>query len=230
MNGTAPTVGSVTTPRQERAQATRSRIVEAALELFREHGYDGTTMRAIAKHADVSLGNAYYYFGSKDDLVLGFYDQLQQAHEAEADKVLARETELEDRLRGVVRAWVKEAAPYKDFAGKFFRNASDPSSPLSPFSKESSPIRDNAIALYGRVLEGTKVSPMVKDELPELLWLYAMGIVLFWVHDASTGTKKTYALIDRSVPLVVKLVNLTRYRLLRSAVEDVKALLVEVKQ
>ena len=226
----APTVGSVTTPRQERALETRQRIVDAALELFREHGYDGTTMRAIAKHADVSLGNAYYYFTSKDDLVLGFYDQLNLAHEARAEKVLAKETELEDRLRGVVRAWVTEAAPYKDFAGKFFRNAADPSSPLSPFSKESSPIRDRSIALYGRVLEGTKVSPLVKDDLPELLWLYAMGIVLFWVHDGSRGTARTLALVDRSVPLVVKLVNLTRYRLLRSAVEDVRLLLAEIKK
>jgi AcrR family transcriptional regulator len=220
----------VTTPQQERGAETRQRIVDAALELFREKGYDGTTMRAVAKQAGVSLGNAYYYFAGKDDLVLGFYDQLQTAHTAAAEKVLARETELEDRLRGVVRAWVKEAAPYKDFAGRFFRNASDPSSPLSPFSKESSPIRDNAIALYGRVLEGTKVSPLVKDELPELVWLYAMGIVLFWVHDDSPGQAKTLGLIDRSVPLVVKLINLTRFRLLRSAVEDVKALLVEVKR
>ncbi len=220
----------VTTPQQERGAETRQRIVDAALELFREKGYDGTTMRAVAKQAGVSLGNAYYYFAGKDDLVLGFYDQLQTAHTAAAEKVLARETELEDRLRGVVRAWVTEAAPYKDFAGRFFRNASDPSSPLSPFSKESSPIRDNAIALYGRVLDGTKVSPLVKDELPELVWLYAMGIVLFWVHDDSPGQAKTYGLVDRSVPLVVKLINLTRFRLLRSAVEDVKALLVEVKR
>jgi AcrR family transcriptional regulator len=224
----------VTTPRQDAASArgaeTRQRIVEAALELFKEKGYDGTTMRAVAQRAGVSLGNAYYYYASKDDLVLGFYDQLQTSHTAAAEKVLARETELEARLRGVVRAWVTEAAPYKDFAGRFFRNASDPSSPLSPFSKESSPVRDNAIALYGRVLEGTKVSPLVQDELPELLWLYAMGIVLFWVHDTSPGQAKTYGLIDRSTPLVVKLVNLTRYRLLRSAVEDVKALLVEVKR
>jgi AcrR family transcriptional regulator len=220
----------VTTPQQERGAETRQRIVDAALELFREKGYDGTTMRAVAQAAGVSLGNAYYYFSSKDELVLGFYDQLQTAHTAAAEKVLARETELEDRLRGVVRAWVTEAAPYKDFAGRFFRNASDPSSPLSPFSKESSPIRDNAIALYGRVLEGTKVSPLVKDELPELVWLYAMGIVLFWVHDDSPGQAKTYGLVDRSVPLVVKLINLTRFRLLRSAVEDVKALLVEVKK
>ncbi len=223
-------MGDVTTPRQERGQETRQRIVDVALELFREHGYDGTTMRMIAKEAGVSLGNAYYYFSSKDDLILGFYDQLQNAHTVRAETVLQQHAELEDRLRLVIRAWVDEAAPYKDFAGRFFRNASDPKSPLSPFSKESSPIRDNAIALYGRVLEGTKVSPVVADDLPELLWLYAMGIVLFWVHDDSPGTAKTYGLVDTSVPLVVKLVNLTRFRLLRSAVEDVKALLLEIKR
>jgi AcrR family transcriptional regulator len=219
----------VTTPRQERGQETRRRIVDVALELFREHGYDGTTMRMIASGAEVSLGNAYYYFGSKEELVLGFYDQLQSAHTVRAEEVLATEDELEARLRGVVRAWVDEAAPYKEFAGKFFRNAADPTSPLSPFSKESGPVRESSIALYGRVLDGTKVSPLVKDDLPELLWLYVMGVVLFWVHDTSPGAAKTYALIDRSAPLVVKLVNLTRYRLLRSAVEDVKRLLTEVK-
>jgi AcrR family transcriptional regulator len=220
----------VTTPRQERGQETRRRIVDVALDLFREHGYDGTTMRMIASEAGVSLGNAYYYFGSKEELVLGFYDQLQTAHIARAEQVLARETELADRLRGVVRAWVDEAAPYKEFAGKFFRNAADPRSPLSPFSEQSRPVRTSSIALFARVLEGTKVSPVVSDELPELLWLYLMGVVLFWVHDDSPGATKTYALVDRATPLVVKLMNLTRYRLLRSAVEDVKRLLTEVKR
>jgi AcrR family transcriptional regulator len=219
----------VTRPRQERGQETRRRIIDVALDLFREHGYDGTTMRMIASGAGVSLGNAYYYFDSKEKLVLEFYGQLQAAHVIRAEQVLATETELEDRLRGVVRAWVDEAAPYKDFAGKFFRNAADPKSPLSPFSQESGPVRTDSIELYSRVLEGTKVSPLVKDDLPELLWLYVMGIVLFWVHDDSPGASKTYSLVDRSTPLVVKLVNLTRYRLLRSAVEDVKRLLVEVK-
>lgn len=219
----------VTTPRQERGQETRRRIIDVALELFREQGYDGTTMRMIASEAGVSLGNTYYYFKSKEDLILEFYDQLQTAHSARAEEVLATETELEERLRGVVRAWVDEAAPYQEFAGKFFRNAADPKSPLSPFSQESGPVRDSSIALFGRVLSGTKVSPLVKDELPELLWLYMMGIVLFWVHDDSPGNAKTYALVNRATPLVVKLVNLTRYRLLRSAVEDVKRLLTELK-
>lgn len=50
-----------------RAGQTRSAIVTAALRLFRENGYDATTMRAVAAEAGVSTGNAYYYFGSKEE-------------------------------------------------------------------------------------------------------------------------------------------------------------------
>jgi AcrR family transcriptional regulator len=229
----APTVGSVTTPRQDaaspRGEQTKQRIVDAALALFREKGYDGTTMRAVAKAAEVSLGNAYYYFPSKEHLVQGFYDQMQTEHETACAPVLSAETELEARLLGVLRARVDTMAPYKAFAGTFFRNASDPTGPLSPFSAESTPARDAAVAIYAQVLQGTKVVPDLKDDLPELLWLYSMGIVLFWVYDPSPDAARTYALVERSVPLVVKLIGLTRYRLLRSAVEDVRGLLKAVK-
>jgi AcrR family transcriptional regulator len=42
-----------------RSARTRSAIIDAALTLFREKGYDATTMRAIASSAGVSVGNAY---------------------------------------------------------------------------------------------------------------------------------------------------------------------------
>ena len=59
---------------------TRSAIIDAALRLFRERGYEATTMRAIAAEAGVSVGNAYYYFESKEQLIQGFYDRAQVAH------------------------------------------------------------------------------------------------------------------------------------------------------
>jgi len=47
-----------TVPAPGRGEATRRAIVETALRLFRERGYDKTTMRAIAAEAGVSVGNA----------------------------------------------------------------------------------------------------------------------------------------------------------------------------
>src|SRR5262245_31313756 len=55
---------------------TKALILETALEMFRENGYDNTTMRGVAQKAGVSLGNAYYYFGSKEYLIQAFYQRL----------------------------------------------------------------------------------------------------------------------------------------------------------
>jgi TetR/AcrR family transcriptional regulator len=50
------------------ANETSERILVAALEIFSEQGFDGTTTRAIAARAGVNLGLLKYYFGTKNDL------------------------------------------------------------------------------------------------------------------------------------------------------------------
>jgi AcrR family transcriptional regulator len=55
--------------RSTKGEQTRAAIAEAALRMFREQGYEATTMRAIAKEAGVATGNAYYYFDSKEELL-----------------------------------------------------------------------------------------------------------------------------------------------------------------
>lgn len=69
-----------------------------------------------------------------------------------------------------------------------------------------------------------KLSVELREMLPELLWLYQMGIVLFWVHDSSPGAAKTYVLVQRTIPLVVRLGGLARYRLLHGLVDDALSL------
>ena len=73
------------TTKTTKGAETRARILEAALALFREKGYDATTMRGVAERAGVSLGNAYYYFESKEHLLHAFYDRMsrEQAEVAE---------------------------------------------------------------------------------------------------------------------------------------------------
>ena len=210
----------------DRGQQTRELIVDTALRLFRERGYDETTMRAVAKEAGVSVGNAYYYYASKENLVQEFYLRLQVEHEAAAQPVLERETDFGARLRGVLHAWLDVAGAYHAFAAQFFKIAAEPTSPLSPFSAESSPSRDAAIALMAQVVEGStaRADPELRADLPDLLWLMTLGIVLYWVHDRSPEQANTRLLIDRAVPLVDRLVGLSRLRIMRSVTRDVIAL------
>ena len=217
---------------ESKAARTRSAIIDAALRLFRERGYDATTMRAIATEAGVSVGNAYYYFQSKEQLIQGFYDRAQVAHAAAARPVLDGETDLAARIIGVGEAWLVVMEPYRPFAGKFFKNAAEPTSPLSPFSAESTPAREAAVALWAEVLDGSdaKIPKRIRPELPELLWLYFMGIVLFWVHDPTPDVSATRRVLHRTAPLVVRCIGLTRLPVMRSLIDDVIALIQDIRQ
>jgi AcrR family transcriptional regulator len=209
--------------RSPRSEATKTRIVESALRLFQENGYDRTTMRAIAKEAGVSVGNAYYYFNSKEHLVQGFYDRIAELHGQRSQAVLSTEQDFAARLRGVMLGWLEVAAPYHQFGKQFFVNAADPDSPLSPFSPESTPARDAQIAIHRAVLDGStaKVDPELRPDLPELIWLYHMGVVLFWVHDKSADARRTRLLVDRTVPMIDRLFSLSRLRVFRPVTRDI---------
>jgi AcrR family transcriptional regulator len=210
---------------------TRAAIIDAALRLFRERGYEETTMRAIAAEAGVSVGNAYYYFASKEHLIQAFYDQAQVDHAAAAQPVLDTEADLVARLVGVIEAWIDVMDPYRPFAGTFFKNAAEPASPLSPFSPESAPARDASIGLWRRVIEGSdaKIPKALRGELPELIWLFFMGIVLFWVHDATDDAGRTRLLTRRTCPIVVRAIGLARLPVLRSSLNDLVGLIDELK-
>lgn len=53
----------------KKSEITRANILNAALELGREVGFSGTSIRGICKRADISIGAFYHYFKSKDDLL-----------------------------------------------------------------------------------------------------------------------------------------------------------------
>jgi AcrR family transcriptional regulator len=219
--------GEAPLARPAKSAQTRTLIVETALRLFAERGYDRTTMRVIAAEAGVSVGNAYYYFPSKEHLIQGFYDRIQELHHAASAQVLATERRLGPRLRGVLLAWLEVAAPYHEFGTQIFKNAADPSSPLSPFSPESGPARDAYIALFREVVDGSKVKihPELRAQLPQLLWLCQMGIVLFWVHDRSTGCARSHRLVEQTVPLIEQFIAFSRLRVLWPMTHEIVELL-----
>ena len=193
-----------------KGERTRERILDVALDLFRERGYEATTMRMIAKAAGVSLGNSYYYFPSKDHLVQSFYWRMPVDRVETSRDFLANERYLLKRLRFVMRARLEVVAPYHAVSGTLFRTAADPQSPLNPFSESSGPTRRASIAFLREVVSGSdlRLPRDVVPTLPHLLWLYELGLVLFWVHDQSPEQRRTYELVDDSTDAIVRLLSL----------------------
>src|SRR5947207_15855337 len=63
-------------PKQARSKKTKEKIVQAAIRLFQERGYEKTTSNDIAAAAGVSVGSFYVYFTDKRQLLLTIFDRL----------------------------------------------------------------------------------------------------------------------------------------------------------
>jgi len=217
------------TPKGEQSRAL---ILNSALDLLQQHGYEKTTMRAIAKRAGVSLGNAYHYFGSKEHLIQAFYHRLHEEHLQATRPKLAQETTLRARLMTVMHLKISTLEPYHEFAGVLFKTAADPHSPLNPFAHASAPVRSDSIKLFEEVVSETKarIPPDLRAELPYLLWLYHMGVILFWIHDESPKRARTYRLIEQTVDLLDKLISLASNPLMRPVRKRALKLVVSLRE
>lgn len=215
-------------PKSER---TRAKVLDAALAMLREQGYEATTMRAIAAAAGVSTGNAYYYFPSKDHLVQELYVEVQRAHRRAADDVLARGGTLAERLRGVLDAAVDVFTPYHSFGAEFVAVAIRPGAAANPFSDASREARELSLAIFEDVVAGASpaVPAALRAQLPELLWLAHLGVTLFWVQDSSSGTVRTRRLVAGASPIVGTLVRLSRLPIARGVVDDVLRLTASLR-
>src|ERR1700758_5131163 len=69
---------STLTPAAATKPDTRDRILDVALELFTEKGFDGTSLREIAERLDVTKAALYYHFESKDDILLALHMRLHE--------------------------------------------------------------------------------------------------------------------------------------------------------
>jgi len=220
-----------TTTKTAKGEQTKALILTTALEILHERGYAQTTMRAIAQKAGVSLGNAYHYFGSKDHLIQEFYHHLHEDHLRASLPSLQRESSLKGRLLSVMRLKIDTLEPYHEFAGVLFQTAADPNSPLNPFAPASASVRRDSIRLFEQVVEQTKarIPNDLRAELPYLLWLYHMGIILFWIHDRSRKRARTFHLIDQTVDLLDKLISLASNPFMRPVRKRALKLVAELR-
>src|SRR5579864_8228424 len=200
-----------------RAEDTRRRIYEAAMDLFREKGFEQTTMRDIAAKAGVALGAAYYYFSSKEAIVLAFYQEMQEHGHQVTIEAMSAHRKLRDRIQIVLEKRFELLEPNLKFLGALFKHSPDADDPLSPFSEDTRSIREKAIELFRVAVEGgnVKVPPDVMPHLPRLLWLYQLSLILFWIYDHSAGKTRTKLLMEKSLALVVNLVRLSGLPLVR---------------
>src|SRR5215208_4387049 len=139
--------GRTLTPK---ARRTRERILEAALELFADRGYEATTMRDVAREAEASLGLAYRYFASKEEFALALYMRLAEESEEWARDGLAGGT-VAERFEAAMLVKLDQVSPHRGPLGALLARALDPNSRLSALGRHRRGSRED-----GRCLPGSR--------------------------------------------------------------------------
>ncbi len=206
-NGTpAPrTPGRKRGKRAANKEKTKERILEAALELFRKHGLEGTTTRQISQKAKIAEGTLFNYFQTKEDLALYFFQKETEDLIAwfEGEKRLQK-APLNEKLFAIIHRQLEYVAPYEDFIGAVFYRALQPASALSPLSLESQELRLRYLRFIRQVLARAEADgeiPPVGDLGAYAFGLFYLGMVTHWLQDTSRGKQKTLALLDRALKI-----------------------------
>jgi AcrR family transcriptional regulator len=80
----------------------QSRILDAAVELFAEQGFDGTSVQEIVDRAAVTKGAMYHYFTSKDDLLYEIYHSLISVQQTAMDRILDAGLPPQEAIRAII--------------------------------------------------------------------------------------------------------------------------------
>ena len=104
-----------------RRSPVERRILDAALRLFAERGFDGTSVQGIVEAAEVTKGALYHYFDSKDALLYEIYHSLIARQLADLDAVLAEGLPPREAVRRVLTGLILSTAEHIDEAKVFGR-------------------------------------------------------------------------------------------------------------
>jgi AcrR family transcriptional regulator len=138
--------------RTEKSQSTRETILSCALKLFREKGFDKTTMREIATSAELAAGASYYHFSSKDELVFAFYQQMEEEASSRCRANIESTSNFNERVKDAFNFKIEQLSKDRFLILALARSAADPTNPLSPFSAPSKEIRDRVILMFENIV------------------------------------------------------------------------------
>lgn len=175
---------------------TRERILDSAVGLFAERGFERATMRDIAAGAGCSLGLAYHYFASKEAIVLALYARLAAELEAQA-RALAPGT-VAARFDAAVRLDLALLAPYRSSMIALFGPAMNVESGVAVLGATTENVRRRVRRVFATVVAGATDAPAgpQAEELAAVLYGLHLATVLVWLQDRSPEAQATEELLS----------------------------------
>jgi AcrR family transcriptional regulator len=200
----------------EKGEQTRTAIFECALQLFREKGFDATTMRDVAAEAGVALGGAYYYFPSKEAIIQSYYEVVQAEHSRSVSAALAdQKLDLRARIQFAMQSKLDIVRNDRKLLGVVFRYTGEPDHPLACLGSGTAQIRRESIEIFSRAIGDEKLPKDLRQLLPVALWALQMGLLILFIYDNSPNQQRTQRLMEGALDLTVRLLSLAKFSALK---------------
>lgn len=170
--------------RQAQAQDTRRAILDAAVRLSREKGFDKVTIRALCAAAGVTTGAFYHHFTSKEDLLEQGFSSLDVYLE-EAMAPYDGHPAL-SRLQALLRSYAQfmEEQGWETIGLYYCRRMSRPES--SSMSPQRFTLRTMLGCLHELAQEGTLTPAFTSEWIADFFFRHFRGVVVDWVlHQGS---------------------------------------------
>jgi AcrR family transcriptional regulator len=177
--------------------AARDRLYGIAMRLIAMRGYEATTLRDIAKEAEVSVGLLYRYFPSKQAVILALYDELSADFARQATHM--PQGRWRDRFQFALETSLQALAPHRTALRALIPvlvgDAED-----GVFASGTAFSRVRVQQVFEEAVLSATDAPQepLAGALGRLLYLVHLAVLLWWLLDKSHKQRATDALIALS--------------------------------
>ena len=189
---------------QEKIQ-TRLKILEAAVDVIVEKGFKSASMREIARRAGVGDATIYNYFPSKEKLLYGYCEHIQQQLLASLKDIKDFNSySLQEQLQQFVETELELWLPAREFLQQVFTlTFYSPAANLNHLAATRNLNRKMVMDMIEAAIEAEEIPDQpYRELLPRLFWDYQTGVMAYWLRDDSENFANTTQLIDKSMILV----------------------------
>jgi len=185
---------------KSKQQQTQRLILQAAVDLMTEHGFDGVSMKQISRAAGIGDATIYKYFPTKEKLVLGYFEQ--SVNDAIAATLATKDFDsymLQERLQRLVDALLEILLTDREFAGK------SPTLMMGDSLPGKLAIKQQVGAFLDAAETAGSIAPCdFKPLIGGLFADYLLAVIVYWLNDSSDEFSDTTRLVDLTLAVLVQ--------------------------
>ncbi|WP_298611449.1 TetR/AcrR family transcriptional regulator [uncultured Thiothrix sp.] len=189
-------------------QLTKVRILAAAVDVITIRGFKNATMREIAKEAKVGDATIYNYFPTKEKVLYGYCEYVQQQVMLELKEISNfHEYSLQEQLQQLVETNLRLWLPAREFLQQVFElSFGAPVVGFTHIEETKRLFTTMVVDMLDAALEAGEIPEQpYRELLPRLFWDYMTGILAYWLKDTSEGFANTTQVIDRSMEIIANI-------------------------